>query len=149
MNIGTGFTKGTSKGKDKGTVIMPVGKLPPEFRAESSATRYGDQSIEDRRKTIFNRTYYERTWGILQGMLTSLGTSSDNLPAFECTYLHWFRYMETVPMSVPLEAMLQPLYEVERDAYVADLPQDVSEETRASHKEIIVDSLTNVEALFC
>ena len=48
-------------------------------------------------------------------------------------------------MSVPLEALLQPLYEVERDSYIADLPQDESEETMASHKEIIVDTLTNVK----
>ena len=87
-------------------------------------------SIEDRKKKIANQAFYEKTWSILKGMLSSLGTSTDNLPAFECTYIHWFRYMEAVPMSVPLEAMLQPLYEVERDAYIADLPQDVSEETK-------------------
>ena len=48
-------------------------------------------------------------------------------------------------MSVPLEALLQPLYEVERELYIADLPQGESEETMASHKEIIVDTLTNVK----
>ena len=80
-----------------------------------------------------------------KGILSSLGVAADNLPVFECTYLHWFRYMETVPMSVPLEALLQPLYEVERDSYFADLSQDESEETMASHKEIIVDTLTNVK----
>ena len=142
---GKGFTKGASTGKDKGTVIMPVGKLPPEFQAISSTEKDGDMPIEERRKKIFNRSFYDRTWGILQGMLSSLGTAADNIPVFECTHLHWFRYMESVPMSVPLEALLQTLNEVERDSYFADLPQDESEETMASHKEIIVDTLTNVK----
>ena len=142
---GKGFTKGTSKGKEKATVITPVGKLPPDFQAISSTEKDGDMPIEERRKKIFNRSFYEKTWGVLQGMLSSLGTATDNIPVFEYTYLHWFRYMESVPMSVPLEALLQPLYEVERDSYFADLPQGESEETMASHKEIIVDTLTNVK----
>ena len=135
--------KGASKGKD--TVIMPVGKLPPEFQATSSISRYGDMPIQERRKTIFNRSFYEKTWETLQTTLSSLGIAEDNMPAFECTFLHWFRYMEGVPMNVPLELLLEPLYEVERDAYFADLPQDESEETMASHEEIIVDTLTNVK----
>ena len=145
MSVGKGSTKGTSKGKEKDAVVMPMGELPSDFHAVSSIARDGDQSIEDRKKKIFNQTYYERTWGVLRSMLSSLGTASDNLPAFECTYIHWFRYMEAVPMNVPLEDILQPLYEVERDAYIADLPQDESEETMACHKEIIVDTLTNVK----
>ena len=142
---GKGSTKGTSKSMDTSEVIAPVGKLPPDFKAMSSTQRYGDTPIEERREKVFNRTYYERTWGILKDMLSSLGTATENIPVFEYTYLHWFRYMEGVPMSVPLEALLQPLYEVERDSYIADLPQDVSEETMASNKEIIVDTLTNVK----
>ena len=48
-------------------------------------------------------------------------------------------------MHVSLEALLQPLYEVERDAYFADLPQDTTQDVTALHKAIIVDSLTNVK----
>ena len=48
-------------------------------------------------------------------------------------------------MDVPMEALLQPLYEAERDAYFADLPQDTTEDVTALHKAIIVDSLTNVK----
>ena len=142
---GKGSTKRTSKGKDTSVIIAPVGKLPSDFQAMSSTQREGDTPMEERKKKIFNRTYYERTWGILKDMLSSLGTATDNIPVFEHTYLHWFRYMEAVPMSVPLEALLQPLYEAECDSYIADLPQDVSEETMASNKEIIVDTLTNVK----
>ena len=48
-------------------------------------------------------------------------------------------------MHISLEALLKPLYEAERDAYFADLPQDATEEVTALHKAIIVDSLTNVK----
>ena len=142
---GKGSIKGTFKGKDKEIDVTPVGKLPPDFKAMSSTEKDGDMPIEERRKKIFNRTFYEKTWEILRGVLSSLGTATENIPVFEYTYLHWFRYMESVPMSVPLEAPLQPLCEVERDSYIADLPQDDSEETMTSNKEIIVDTLTNVK----
>ena len=66
---GKGSTKGTSQGKDMGNVIMPVGKLPPEFQAMSSTEKDGDMPLEDRRKKIFNRTYYGKTWDILQGYI--------------------------------------------------------------------------------
>ena len=111
----------------------------------SSIATFGDVPIEERKKKIFHKTMYDNAWRTLQGMLTSLGTSEDNLPAFECTFLHWFRYMESNPMHVSMEALLQPLYEVERDAYFADLPQDTTEDVTALHKAIIVDSLTNVK----
>ena len=88
---------------------------------------------------------YEKAWSILQGLLASLGTSEDNLPAFECTFLHWFSCMEGSPMEVSMEALLGKLVEVERDAYFADLPQDVTEDVTALHKAIIVDSPTNVK----
>ena len=140
---GKGFTKGTSKGKE--TEVTPVGKLPPDFKAMSSTEKYGDMPIEERRKKISNRSFYDRTWAILQGMLSDLGTATDNIPVFEYTHVHWFLQMESVPMSVPIEALLHPLYEAERDLYIADLPQGESEETMASHKEIIVDALTNVK----
>ena len=82
--------------------------------------------------------------GTPSNVLTSLGVTADNIPVFEYTYVHWFRNLENVPMSVPLEVLLQPLYEVELSSCIEDLPEDESEEVRASHKEILVDSLTNV-----
>ena len=48
-------------------------------------------------------------------------------------------------MYVSMEALLGQLFEVERDAYFADLPKDTAEDVTALHKEIIVDSLTNVK----
>ena len=48
-------------------------------------------------------------------------------------------------MNVPIEALLQPLYEEEKTAYFADLPQDTPEDVAALHKAIIIDSLTNVK----
>ena len=48
-------------------------------------------------------------------------------------------------MNVPIEAILQPLYEEEKAAYFADISQDIPEDVSSLHKEIIVDSLTNVK----
>ena len=48
-------------------------------------------------------------------------------------------------MDVPIEALLQPLYEEEKAAYFADLSQDTPEDVSALHKAIIIDSLTNVK----
>ena len=48
-------------------------------------------------------------------------------------------------MNVPIEALLQPLYEEEKAAYFADLSQDTPEDVSALHKAIIIDSLTNVK----
>ena len=135
--------KGTSQGKGWGTVVP--GKLPPDFKPVSSIAYFGDTSIEERRKKIYHQSLYGTAWSTLQGILTSLGTSEDNLPAFECTFIHWFRFMETNPMDVPIEALLQPLYEEEQAAYFADLSQDTPEEVSALHKAIIIDSLTNVK----
>ena len=129
----------------KGWGTTEPGKLPADFKPVSSIATFGDAPIEERKKKIFHKTMYDNAGRTLQGMLTSLGTSEDNLPAFECTFLHWFRYMESNPMQVSMEALLQPLYEVERDAYFADLPQDTTEDVRALHKAMIVDSLTNVK----
>ena len=143
QSFGRGSGRGTSQGKGWGNV--PPGKLPPDFQPVSSIGYFGDTPIEERKKKIYHRSFYDTAWPTLQGMLTSLGTSEDNLPAFECTFIHWFRCMENTPMNVPIEALLQPLYEVERDAYFADLPQDTTEDVSALHKAIIVDSLTNVK----
>ena len=64
--------------------------------------------------------------------------------AFEYTYIHWFRQLENVPMNVAIEAVLQPLCEIELKSYIDDLPEG-SEEEKNSHKEILVDSLTNIK----
>ena len=80
-------------------------------------------------------------------MLASLGTSEDNLPAFESTFLHWFSCMENNPGYTAMEALLGKLFEVERDAYFADISPDTPEDVIALHKAIIVDSLTNVKEL--
>ena len=133
------------RGTGKGWGATAPGKLPADFKPVSSIATFGDTPIEERKKKIFHKTMYDKAWRTLQGMLTSLGTSEDNIPAFECTFVHWFRCMESNPMYVSMEALLQPLYEAERDAYFADLPQDTTEDVTALHKAIIVDSLTNVK----
>ena len=134
---------GRNTGKGWGTTV--TGKLPPDFNPVSSIAAYGDTPIEERKKKIFHTTYYDNAWRSCQGMLASLGTSEDNIPAFECTFIHWFNCMETTPMNVSLEAILGRLLEVEKDAYFADLSPDAPEDVTALHKAIIVDSLTNVK----
>ena len=57
-----------------------------------------------------------------------------NLMAFEYTYVHWYRQFENVPMNVAMEAVLQPLYKVELQSYLDDLPEDESEELKASRQ---------------
>ena len=138
-------TPPTGRGTGKGWGTTVSGKLPADFQPMSSIAAFGDTPIEERKKRIFHKTMYDKAWNTLQGMLASLGTSEDNLPAFECTFLHWFSCMESTPMEVSMEALLGKLLEVERDAYFADLPQDVAEDVTALHKAIIVDSLTNVK----
>ena len=134
---------GRSTGKGWGTTV--TGKLPPDFNPVSSIAAYGDTPIEERKKKIFHTTFYNNAWRGCQSMLASLGTSDDNIPAFECTFLHWFTYMETNPMNISMEALLGSLFEVERDAYFADLSPDAPEDVTVLHKAIIVDSLTNVK----
>ena len=53
------------------------------------------------------------TWELLQKILVDFGTTTGNLMAFEYTYVHWFRQLEGIPVNVALEAVLQPLYEIE------------------------------------
>ena len=48
-------------------------------------------------------------------------------------------------MNIAMEALLGRLFEVERDAYFADLSPDAPEDVTVLHKAIIVDSLTNVK----
>ena len=138
-------TPPTGRGTGKGWGTTVSGKLPADFQPMSSIVAFGDTPIEERKKKIFHKTMYDKAWHTLQGMLASLGTSEDNLPAFECTFIHWFSCMESSPAQVSMEALLGKLLEVERDAYFADLPQDATEDVTALHKAIIVDSLTNVK----
>ena len=135
--------QGIPQGRGWETVV--TGKLPPDFKPVSSIVYFGDAPIEERKKKIYHQSLYDTAWHNLQGILTSLGTSEDNLPAFECTFIHWFRAMETSPMNIPIEALIQPLYEEEKAAYFADLSQDTPEDVVALHKAIIIDSLTNVK----
>ena len=134
---------GRSTGKGWGTAV--TGKLPSEFNPVSSVATYGDTPIEERKKRIFHMNLYDDSWRGCQGMLASLGTSDDNIPAFESTFLHWFSCLEYAPGYVAMEALLGSLFEVERDAYFADLSPDTPEDVTALHKAIIVDSLTNVK----
>ena len=136
---GKGSTKGTPQGKGKASEMKAVGKLPPTFVARSSTEE--DVPIEEIRSKLVNRGFYERTWELLNKILVDLGVTMGNLMSFEYTYLHWYRQFENVPMNVAMEAVLQPLYKVEVQSYIDDL----AEELRASHTEIIVDSLTNIK----
>ena len=135
----------SGRGTGKVWQFTVTGKLPPDFNPVSSIKAYGNTPIEERKKKIFHKTMYEKAWHTLQGMLAALGTSEDNVPAFECTFLHWFNCMETNPMNISMEAILEKLFEVDRDAYFADLDQDAPEDVTTLHKAIIVDSLTNVK----
>ena len=135
----------SGRGTGKVWEFTVTGKLPPDFNPVSSVKAYGNTPIEERKKKIFHKTLYEKAWSTLQGMLSGLGTSEDNIPAFECTFLHWFSSMESNPMSISLEAILEKLLEAEREAYFADLDPDAPEEVTTLHKAIIVDSLTNVK----
>ena len=98
-----------------------------------------------RRNRIANRAFYDRTWGLLQKILIDFGVTMGNLMAFEYTYVHWYHQFESVPMNVAMEAVLQPLYKIELQSYIDDLPEDEPEESKTSHKEILVDSLTNIK----
>ena len=135
----------TGRGTGKGWGTIPTGKLPPEFKPISSIDAYGEASIEERKRSVFHTTLYDNAWRGCQAMLASLGTSEDNTPAFESTFLHWFCCMETNPGNIAMELFLTTLLEVERDAYFADLPPDTPEDVMTLHKAIIVDSLTNVK----
>ena len=77
--------RGTSKGK--GWTPTAPGKLPADFKPVSSIDVFGDAPIKERKKKIFYKTMHETVWRNVQGMLTSLGTSEDNLPAFEGAFL--------------------------------------------------------------
>ena len=48
-------------------------------------------------------------------------------------------------MNVEIEDVLGPLYEVELQSYLDDLPTDMKPEARGPYTEILVDSLTNIK----
>ena len=140
---GKGSTKGTSQGKDKTFEVKAVEKLPPEFEARPSTAE--DIPIDELRNKLKNRGFYDRTWELLQKILIDLGVTMGNLMSLEYTYAYWYRQFENLPMNLAMEAVLQPLYKVELQSWIEDLAEEESEELKASHTEIIIDSLTNVK----
>ena len=50
-------------------------------------------------------------------------------------------------MYVPLEEVLNPLYEVELQSFISDFPTDVTPEAEEAYKEILKDSLTHIKNL--
>ena len=79
---------------------------------------------------IANRAFHDRTWERLQNILIEFGVTMGNLMAFEYTYVHWYHQLENVPMNVAIEAVLQPLYEIELQSHIDDLPEDEPEESK-------------------
>ena len=68
---GKGSGKGTSKEGDREPLRIP-GKLPPTFVAIASSEKDPHLSIEERRDTIVNRTYFDRTWELLMKILVDM-----------------------------------------------------------------------------
>ena len=48
-------------------------------------------------------------------------------------------------MYIEMEDVLDPLYQVELQSYVEDLPTEMTPEARSRYTEILVDSLTNIK----
>ena len=105
---GKGSGKGTSKEGGKDPPRIP-GKLPPTFVAMASSENDPLLSIEDRKETIVNKTFYEKTWDLLLKILVDYGVTQHNLMAFEFTYLHWYQQLEHVPMSLDTEQVLDSI----------------------------------------
>ena len=102
------------------------------------------KSIEERRETIINMKFYERSWELLVKILVDYGVTQHNLMAFELTYLHWHQQLEHVPMSLDTEQVLHPLYEAELKSFRNDFPPEMDPNVRSHYDEILVDSLTNI-----
>ena len=100
---GKGSTKGTSKGWGKLSSVKGAGKLPSTFVPVPSTAEDEEVSIEARKGKLMNRSFCERTWGILRSSLIQQGVSIHNLMVLEFTYLHWYQQLEHVPKNVPLE----------------------------------------------
>ena len=90
--------KGTSKGGSKDPPRIP-GKLPPTFVATASGEKDPLKPIEERRETIINKKFYERSWELLLKILVDYGVTQHNLMAFEFTYLHWYQHLEHVLLT--------------------------------------------------
>ena len=100
-----------------------------------------------RRSKIANRAFYDRTWELLQKILIDFGVTMGNLMAFEYTYVHWYHQFENVPMNVAMEAVLQPLYKVELQSYIDDLPEDEPEESRLHIRRFLLTPLQTLRTL--
>ena len=48
-------------------------------------------------------------------------------------------------MSLAIEDVLNPLYEVELQSFLDEFPDDMDPQARSSYEEILVDSLTNIK----
>ena len=83
-----------------------------------------------------NQPFLERSWELLKKFLISQSLSATNIAALEHTYAHWFAQLEHVPMNVPLEDALGPLYEAELAAIMTDF-HDYPPNERRNHKEKI------------
>ena len=122
-----------------------MGKLPSTFVPVSSTAEDEDTPINERKEKLMHRTFHEWTWGILRKFLIQQGVTIHNLRVFEFTYLHWFQQLEHVLMNVPIEDVLNPLYEVELQSLISDFPEDATPETREVHTGILIESLTHIK----
>ena len=78
--------------------------------------------------------------------LINQGVTIQNLMGLEFTYLHWHQQLEHVPMNVPLEDVLNPLYEVELRPPTSDFPDDITPAQRESFTEILTASLKSIKS---
>ena len=123
-----------------------VGKLPSTFVATSSVFDDQETSVEEQKGKLVNREFQEWSWGILRNSLIQQGVTLQNLMVLEFTYMHWYRQLQHIPMNVPLQDVLNPLYEVELESYLSDFPENLSSSERETRKEIITASLTGVKS---
>ena len=84
--------------------------------------------------------------GILRNSLIQQGVTIHNLMVFQFTYLHWYQQLEHVPMNLPIEDVLNPLYEVELQSLISDFAEDITPETRKAYTEILLESLTHIKS---
>ena len=98
--------------------------------------------LNERIEKLMHRTFHEWSWGILRNSLVNQGVTIHNLRVFEFTYLHWFQH---VPMNVPIEDVLNPLYDVEFQSLISDFPEDATPETKEVYTGILMESLTHIK----
>ena len=114
--------------------------------AASSVFDDQETPLEEQKGKLMNREFQEWSWGILRNSLIQQGVTIHNLMVLEFAYLYWYQQLEYIPMNVPLEDVLNPLYDVELESYLSDFPEDLSSSEREAHKEIITASLTSVKS---